>query len=270
MTSSFRPKLWLGLGLCVLAPGAVGDAAAQPAGAPPALEDGEGGEGGEGGERGIEADRAATDPVAFLGALDVIAAHVLAARDAYAAGEAQAAGELFAHPIAEVYVGMEPVFAALGVSPFRDDMQRASDLALDRAPAPQVAAAAATVLDALRAAEARTPGRGATPRVQAAAVANMLDRASLQHAAAARDPAALEPYLDGYGLLQAARWRAERALPALDGPERAEDVQAIRSTLDTVARAYPSPVLPQGPSPVPSGELLAQTGRLKLRLGSGE
>ena len=90
-----------------------------------------------------------------------------------------------------------------------------------------------------------------------------------QRLAAARDPGALEPYLDGYGLLLAARWRADRALPAL-GPARAEDAAAIRGTLETLARAYPTPTPPSGAVPVPPGELLTQASRLKLRLGGGD
>jgi hypothetical protein len=263
---TLRPRLWLGLGVSVLLQGASDDAAAQthaaPAAPPPGLQ---GGEGGEGGEGGVEAGRAAADPVAYLTAIDVMAAHVLAGRDAYAAGEAPAAAEMFAHAIAEVYAEMEPVFAALGVTPFGEAMERASGLALDRAPQPEVAAAAATVLDALRRAEARAPGRGVTPGVQAAVIAEMVDRAAQQHLAAARDPAALEPYLDGYGLLQAARWRAGRARPA-----RPEDAAAIDAALDSLARAYPSPTRAAGAAPVPPGELLTQASRLKLRLGQGD
>ncbi|TCZ60835.1 hypothetical protein [Roseicella aquatilis] len=268
MAITFRPRLWLGLGVSVLVQGAMQDAPAQPAPAlpPPGLQDGEGGEGGEG---GVEPGRAATQPVAYLAALDIMAAHVLAGRDAYAAGEPQAAAEMFAHAISEVHAEMEPVFAALGVAPFGETLERASTLALDRAPPPEVAAAVAGILDALRRAESRAPGRGATPGTQAAAIAEMVDRAAQQRLAAARDPGALEPYLDGYGLMLAARGRADRLLPAL-GPAWAERAAAIRAALDSLARAYPTPTPPPGAPAVSTGELLAQASSLRLRLDGSD
>ena len=82
---------------------------------------GEGGEAGEAGEAGegeggvVVAD-AAEDPVVFIAALAVAEAHVIAARDAYALGEADSAAEMFAHPVSEVLLDMEPVFAARGVT----------------------------------------------------------------------------------------------------------------------------------------------------------
>ena len=161
MTPVFRStKLWLGLGVfTLLQASAVPDAAAQPsatpAPAPPAAA--QGGEGGEGGEGGVSAETAATDPAAFIAALDVVAAHYLAGRGAYGAGQPQAAAELFAHPIAEVYADMEPMFQARGVAPFREAMERASELALARAPQGTVASAVDTVLAALSAAEAGAP-----------------------------------------------------------------------------------------------------------------
>lgn len=266
---TLRPRLWLGLGLSVFMQSLGDDALAQHAPGPagPASSQ-QGGEGGEGGEGGIEAGRAATDPIVYLTALDVMAAHVLAGRDAYAAGEAQAAAEMFAHAIAEVYAEMEPVFDSLGVTPFRETLERASTLALDRAPPPQVAGAAGAALDALHRAEARAPGRGVTPGTQAAAIAEMLDRAAQQHVTATRNPDALEPYLDGYGLLAAARWRAQRALPAL-GPARAADADAIRAALTGFARVFPTPARPKDAPAVPAAELLGQASRLKLRLGEG-
>ena len=132
MVPVFRnTKLWLGLGAFALVQvGAAPDAGGQRTGAapptvPPAAM--------QGGEGGVSAERAAADPAAFLTVLDIIVAHYLAGRGAYGVGKTQAAAELFAHPIAEVYVDMEPVFEARGVAPFRDEMERASELALARA-----------------------------------------------------------------------------------------------------------------------------------------
>lgn len=265
-------KLWLGLGAFALVaaqqPGGGADAqeGAAAARALPVAGPGAGGEGGEGGEGGVDAGRVASDPVAFLVALDVVAAHYAAGRDVYRAGEAQAAAEMFAHPIAEVYAEIESVLAARGVPPFRDAMERASALALDRAPAAEVDRAAAAVMAALLAAENKAPGAGATTDAQAKAVAEMADRAAAQYAAAARDPGALEPYLDGYGLRRAAAARAERALPALDAAGRREEAVSMRALLASLAAAYPSATRPAdaAAAALDAGGLQSQASRLKL------
>lgn len=268
-------KLWLGLGAFALVSAQAGSQApadkaprgAPAAAAPSGPSGGEGGgEGGEGGEGGIDAARASSDPVAFLVALDVVAAHYAAGRDVYRAGEAQAAGEMFAHPIAEVYTELEPVLAALGVPAFRNEMERASALALDRAPAAEVDRAADAVAAALRSAERRAPGAGATPVAQARAIAEMADRAALQHAAALREPDALGPYLDGYGLYRAAADRAGRVVPALEAAGRHEAAAAIRNVLGSLAAAYPGPTRPAAPTGTAADALLGEASRLKLLL----
>ncbi len=254
-----RTKLWLGLGTFAMlgAP----EAFAQPA--PAAQPPSQGGEGGEGGEGGVSAERAATDPVAFLLALDVVAAHYLAGRRAYEAGRTTAAAELFAHPISEIYVELEPVFDTLGVPPFREAMERASALALDRAPQPRVAAAVDRVLTALRAAEARAPAGGPTLPVRARVVGEMVDRAALQHATALQSRE-LEPYLDGLGLYLAAQARANAVAPALEAAGRRAEAEAMRTAVRALAPAYPGVTRPT--RRVEPGPLSAQAARLKLAL----
>jgi len=266
-----RTKLWIGLGAFALvqASGAAApDAAAQTSSLPAASETGqgdEGGEGGEGGEAGIDAARAGIDPVAFLGALDVIAAHVLAAREAYAVGQATAAAELFAHPIAEVYIELEAVFEALGVPPFVATLERGSALALEGAPMQRVAAAAGAALEALAVAEAFAPGDGATFAARTQAVAEMLDRAALQYAAAAKQPDMLEPYLDGYGMAQAAKRRAATILPGLQGGKSPEQAASLTTALAALDQAYPGPLRPASAAIAP-GAVLAAASRAKLAL----
>ncbi len=254
-----RTKLWLGLGAFVTLGGADG-ALAQPAPAPAATQ---GGEGGEGGEGGVDPERAATDPVAYLLALEIVAAHYLVGRGVYAAGEAQAAAELFAHPVAEVYVALEPVFEARGVPPFREAMEAATTLALDRKPQAEVMAAVDAVLAALDGAARKAPGAGATLGVRARILGELVDRAALQYAIALRSPER-EPYLDGVGFFLAARAGAERVLPALDAAGRRKEAEAIRGALGALARAYPG-LAPPAP-PLDPGPLTAQSARLKIVL----
>ena len=271
MAPVFRStKLWLGLGVfTLLQAGAAPDAAAQPGAAPaapPAAA--QGGEGGEGGEGGVSAERAATDPGAFIAALDVVAAHYLAGRGAYGAGQPQAAAELFAHPIAEVYADMEPVFQARGVAPFREAMERASELALAQAPQDAVASAVGSVLAALSAAEASAPAPGGTATVQARVAADLIDRAAMQNVAAGREPAELEPYLDGYGLYLAAQARAQKALPALEAAGRRDVAERMRSVLRALGPSFPGPARPAHAASIDASALLAEASRLKLLVGA--
>lgn len=259
-------KLWMGLGVVALMPLNGAPAAAQAAAPIPPPAATQGGEGGEGGEGGIDAARAGTDPVAFLIALDIMAAHYIAGRDIYRSGETAAAAEMFVHPIVEVYVEMESVFAAQGVPAFRDAMERASELALNKVPVAEIDAAAARVMAALEAADAQAPGVGASVEVRARVVADMIDRAALQYGAALRDPAALEPYLDGYGLYRAAATRADRTLPALEAAGKNEVASAIRGALTALATAYPQPARPAVAPMIDAGALLAASSRVKLAL----
>ena len=271
MAPVFRTtKLWLGLGVFTLihagmAPDAI---AQQPGTAVPLPAVAQGGEGGEGGEGGISVEQAAVNPDAFIGALDVVAAHYLAGREAYDAGQPQAAAELFAHPIAEVYADMEPVFQAKGVIPFRDAMERASELALARAPQAAIASAVDTVLAALAAAEAKAPAPGGTATVQARVAADLMDRAALQSAAAAREPTELEPYLDGYGLYLAAQARAQKTLPALESTGRQDIAERMRSVLRALRQSYPGPARPIQAATMDDAALLAEASRLKLLVGA--
>nr|WP_314070164.1 hypothetical protein [uncultured Roseococcus sp.] len=256
--------MWLGLGVFTLAGGAACAQPAPSATAIPAVPVAQGGEGG-GGEGGIDPELAARDPVEFLVAMDVIAAHYAAGRDIYRLGEAQAAGEMFAHPISEVYAELEEVLARLRVTGFREQMERASTLALDRAPTPEVEQAVATVLAAVLAAEAHAPGAGAIPKVQALVIAAMADRAVEQYVLASAEPDRLEPYLDGYGLYRAAADRTARVAPALRDAQLGPVLTAIEAVLAALAPAYRTATLPTTPriDPMP---LAAAVTRLRETL----
>ncbi|MGE3933834.1 MAG: hypothetical protein AB7F67_11290 [Rhodospirillaceae bacterium] len=227
-------------------------------------EGGEGSEGGEGGEAGVSAEEAAKDPAAFLTAIDVIAAHYLAGQAAYAEGRAQSAGEMFAHPIAEIYVDLEPVFKARGVAPFQAAMEKASALALEKAPKAEVDKAVDTVMAALKAAMDKAPDDGRSKlAVQAAVTGDMIDRAARQYQAAMGDTAE-EPYLDGYGFYRAARQRADGLLPELR-KAHADAAKAVSDALAALARAYPASLRPAA-APVPPGQVLGVASQAKFAI----
>ena len=252
---NFTPKRWTGLGLSAVLLASCGDsdqaADTAPAddtpqaavgGADRPDEFGEAGEGeggaGEGGEGGIDIAMAASDPVVFLAGLAVVEAHVIAARDAFATGRVEAAAEMFAHPVSEVLVDMEPVLAQQGVEPFEELLIEASVQALDGATPEAVADSATTILAALNAAAAKAPDNGTGEgAIQARVAADQIERAIQQYQSAAGSEA-YEPYLDGYGFYMTAAAIVERSGPLIEA-DNARAAAAIVGALDLLANAYP-------------------------------
>lgn len=216
-------------------------------------------EGGEGGEGGIEVASAAEDPGAFLIALDVIAAHFHAGLAALEAGKRMEGGEMFAHPIAEVYADMEDVFAAQGIEPFADLMAEASDLALSGQDLPLVDEKVHQVLEHLEKAEAKAPGQPAAIGPQAMAVLDLYERSAKQYLLASED-AAIGPYLDGFGFYRAAAERGENGLaPFLSARQR----KAMEEAFAILKQAYPGAARPEK-LPVSPGLVIAASSKLQL------
>ena len=236
------------------------------AAAQPMVSQGGASQGGEGGERGVNPAAAARDPALFLGALDAIAAHYYAGRDAYRAGDHEAAAEMFAHPIGEVYGDLEPILVERGVAPFEAEMLDAVEVASAGAPADEVDAAVDEVLARLHAAAAEAPA-SELPQVaiQGKVLAELLDRAALMYWQATADPAG-EAYLDGYGYLHAAEARAEDGLTAIEATDPAaagaarEALAVLRATFPTVERPADLTIDP--------GLVLSSASLAMLKLGS--
>ena len=261
-----RLKPWRGLGLgTLLVTGALAGCS-QPAGgndtsaseiaadAPsstaevPAANTGEGeagfggeGEGGEG-EGGVAISAAYTDPVVYNSALAITAAHVIAARDAFAAGETEAAAEMFAHPVSEVLFDMDPVFTALGVADFSDLLTNTSAAVLAGENADQINARTDGILAALRAASAKAPQDGTSPAmIRAGVAADQINRAADMYRAALETDR-YEPYLDGYGFYKSASLAVVDSEVEAENPDAAE---AIRNAMDLLAEAYPGAKRPE-------------------------
>ncbi len=208
-------------------------------------EGGEGGEGegGEGGEGGVNVAAAATNPAVFRAALAVVDAHVLAARDAYAAGRTDTAAAMFAHPVSEVYLHMESVFEAQGVAPFDMLLTNASRAALEGETPDEIAARSEAILAASAAAAAKAPESPASKADIAARVtADQIERAAQQYLRSTESDD-YEPYLDGYGFLAAARavYTAEAEAIRAETPAAADALEAAMALLD---EAYPSAARP--------------------------
>lgn len=230
------------------------------------VEGGEAGEsGGESGERGIDPARAAKDPVAFITSLDVIRAHYLAGKDAYAGGHKDAAAEMFVHPIGEVYVDLEEVFKQRGVKPFDELMSKAGE-AGGGTDAKAVTESVDAVLAAVDAAAQKAPAPGEDDaRVNALILADLIDRAAALYNQALKETEG-EAYLDGYGFYKAASVRAGKRLETVGkkSPGTAKDINAA---LDVLDKAYPSATRPTTMS-VKAGDVLAAASRVALSAGS--
>lgn len=282
MTQWRRRRLWTSLSAAaLLAPSAavalspsaesgekqtLATAAPAAGAATPARVQAQGGEGGEGGEGGVDPERAARDPAAYLIALDVIRAHYLAGLGAYAAGDRRAAAEMFVHPIAEVYYTLEPIFEARGVPPFVDAMTEAGELAFAGADLATIREAGETVLTATEEAARHAPETARTrAAVEAAVIADMIDRAARQYAFA-KSQRIKGAYLDGYGYFKAAASRADSMKMAIR--DRDEKAWArLEAALDELAAAYPEAAPPESLD-AETGRLLSTASRAVLATGS--
>lgn len=257
MTTSFKRWTQLGLG-AALASGtlvACGSPEA-PAGdteteitaeTPPApaavAGEGEGeGEGGEG-EGGVAISQAATDPVVFLSALAITEAHIIAARDAHALGENDAAAEMFAHPVSEVLFDIQPVFEQLGVTDFSDLLTETSAAIFAGETTEEIGVRADAIIAALRTAAEKAPATDASDASVAAGVAvDQIERAADMYRIAL-DSDAYEPYLDGYGFYKAGEAVFLESADAI-AAEDTTAAAAITEAIATLAEAYPSAVRP--------------------------
>lgn len=282
-------KLWTQLGLGTALAGGLlascggeaggegasgGEAGAAPTAAATAGE-GEGGAGageGEGataggeGEGGVAVADAGRDPVAYGIALAVTEAHVTAARDAYAAGKKEAAGEMFAHPVSEVLLDMDPVFAKLGVADFKPLLTAASTAALDGKSVAEVSKAHDAIIAALRAAAAKAPKSDASQgKVAAGVIADMIERSSAMYRQLPKSDS-YEPYLDGYGFSRVAM----NAFAASGGAIKAENAELHARITDALAllnKAYPGAARP-AKLPAEPGALSGASAKVMLAAGS--
>lgn len=255
MSKSYRAWTGLGLGLAMISTGlgACGKAEAPAADAPevaaqqtadtsaePSFEEAveavaAGGEG----EGGISLDQAATDPVIYGSALAVTEAHIIAARDAYALGETNAAAEMFAHPVSEVLIELEDLFNTRGVTLFDGLLLEASQAAMSGESPEQISARTDEIIAALRAAATKAPESDRSPvSIRAAIAADQADRAATMYRLA-REAGTYEPYLDGYGFYKAglALFQEQEADITAANPAGAA---ALNEAFFVLEKAYPA------------------------------
>ncbi len=195
------------------------------------------------GEGGVAIERAHVDPVVFNAALAITEAHIVAARDAYAAGEQAAAAEMLAHPVSEVLFDMEPILEARGVTLFDHMLSETSAAALAGESASQIADRTDLIIAALRDAESHAPDDGSSPEsIKARVIGDQIDRAATMYRIAVGDDN-YEPYLDGYGFYKVAETLYQTTGTAI----RADDAAAaarIEEALGLLGSVYPSALRP--------------------------
>ena len=200
-------------------------------------------EGGEG-EGGVTIEAAYTDPVVYKSALAIAAAHVLAARDAYAEGKTEAAAEMYAHPVSEVLFDMEPVFAAQGVADFTNLFSDTSAAVFAGESQDEINERTDEILAALnKAAESAPDTELSDAMVSASVASDQIDRAADMYLLSL-DSDFYETYLDGYGFYKAAELTFSNNEPAIEA-ENAAAADAIRAALTLLADAYPSALRPE-------------------------
>lgn len=195
------------------------------------------------GEGGVVITDALTDPVVFLSILAITEAHIIAARDAHALGEHEAAAEMFAHPVSEVLFDSQSVFEQLGVEDFSDLLTGTSAAIFAGETPDQINARAEDIIAALRAAAEQAPMTDASDaRVAAGVAVDQIERAADMYRIALESDA-YEPYLDGYGFFKAGEAVFLESADAI----AAEDQAAATALLNAIAKleeAYPSAVRP--------------------------
>ncbi|WP_300545159.1 hypothetical protein [Maricaulis sp.] len=218
----------------------------QPAAAPAFSEgEGEGEGGGGGGEFGIDPEAAASDPVVYMIALEVMRAHYLAGIDAFEAGDRAAGAEMFAHPISEIYIDFEPVLEALGAPLFGETMTEASVAPYSGEGDDAVAAKVEAVIAAIdEAAEFAPRSEVSDGAVHARVLADLVERGALQYRVVASDAAAGEAYLDGYGFAKAAERYAGNHMDSIEAvsPQAAAALADAMTQLDA---AFPAALRPE-------------------------
>lgn len=198
--------------------------------------------GGEG-EGGVLFDQAATDPVIFGSAVAIAEAHIIAARDAHALGENDAAAEMFAHPVSEVLFNLQPVFETLGVTDFSDMFTDASAAVFAGETPDQISARTDAIIATLRTAALKAPASDMSDaRIAAGIAADQIERAADMYRIALESDA-YEPYLDGYGFYKAGEVAFLAAAEAI-AEEDQRAASAIKDALAKLEEAYPSAVRP--------------------------
>ena len=193
------------------------------------------------GEGGVVFAQATSDPVIFLSILAITEAHIIAARDAHALGENEAAAEMFAHPVSEVLFESQSVFEQLGVEDFSDLLTDTSAAIFAGETPEQINMRADEIIAALQTAAEKAPASDAS--IAAGVTVDQIERAADMYRIALESDA-YEPYLDGYGFFKAGEAVYLESADAI-AAEDPDAAMAIQDAITKLDEAYPSAVRPE-------------------------
>ncbi|MGK2740079.1 hypothetical protein ACSHT0_04235 [Tepidicaulis sp. LMO-SS28] len=233
-----------------------------------------GGEGGEaGGEGGIDPQAAAKNPVVYSTALEVMRAHYIAGLAALEAGDKEAGAEMFAHPISEIYIDLEPVIAEQDGPEMSEKLNNAVGLFYSEEASNEDIKEAGNeilaLLDQSLEVAPEQPGLS-DAATHAGVLADMIDRAAMQYAFAEGQDAEGEAWLDGYGLQRAASGYAEKnlAVVAEADQEAADRFSEALALLETAFAEYERPeTFEPSPQDVLGASISAKSASQRLYVG---
>ena len=212
------------------------------------------------GEETIIASRATVNRIAYLTALDLIAAHVVAGRAAYLSGDRESGAEMFAHAIAELYVDFRPALAALGAHDFLADLQGVVDAAVAGEPPRAIDDRTSRILAETEQARSKAPPVVAgAPAEDVAIFQDLVLRAAVEYDASFTIGAEKDCYLDGFGFYQLAKARSASAMTALRSrnSRAAAGAEQVMYLLDGAYASIEKPLSPR----VAPGAVLAAASR---------
>ncbi len=230
--------------------------------------EGEGGEGASAGQGGegegatIQVAEFAADDIAYLTQLGLIRGHLAVGYALYQQGLPDLAETHMQHPHEEIYLGVEPAFAARGCEGFAEELRQLTGAVISRVPMPQVDAAYARLATAIKACERSAASDD--PGVITGVIENLLHTAGVEYQIGVIDGRInnLHEYQDAWGFTQIAVSLTRSTAFAND--PRAQAVAAqLENLIAHLQSMWPS-LNPPGPVEGEAAQLFGAAGRTEI------
>jgi hypothetical protein len=205
---------------------------------------------------------------AFLARLELMRGHLAVGHELFAAGDLKTAAMHFAHPSSEVYDDVEEELMARGVKPFREAINRLSEIASQGKPKAEIEQAYNGVVAAIDGAAQTVPAetrRSATTTI--VLVSALLRTAAHEYEEAVEGDALsnTEEYQDARGFTVRAKALLEQNAEAMKRKDGEAYGQLVKLVAD-LEKAFPSAKPPQKPL-VGVSEVSALVSRIELLKG---
>jgi hypothetical protein len=201
----------------------------------------QGGEGGEGGH-----SQAVGTDVEVLVVLAQMQGHLLVAQELLSRGDGLGSEPHVGHPVDELYGSLEGVIAAGRLQPFRDNLEVLRQQVRLAPTSPGTAEKLEKAQQTLQAATATVaPSLNRQPQLLLAVTRQLALSAASEYEGAVADDRIAETieYQDARGFLLQARHLLSQAIRA--NPTADDNLQPALTRIETMLKAFPSPVPPQ-------------------------